>query len=307
VKGDDELHWSYDGPLGPDSWCELPDDGNMCCGINQSPINIDTTNVTETSTGYYFTITELTRYWDEQTLTNDGHTVALKVVNTVHPTPSLVYYTSVGTPSDEYLFDSLHFHFGGNDSVGAEHTIDGFRNPMEMHTVFYNSKYPSYPAAKNYSDGVVVVAVHFKISIRNRDLDNLIAALEDAEYVGQTATIKPGFPLENLYPEDMKSAYSYSGSFTTPICQEAVQWFVLEDHVPISESQLATYRSLRTISESGEVIVDQFGRRNVDADTYMYNNFRPTQNLNCRTVYHHVPLRESGKKNTSQQDKVNDC
>ena len=77
-----------------------------------------------------------------------------------------------------------------------------------------------------------------KISFHNKDLDDLINAIKDVVYVEQEASIKPGFPLQNLFPGDMKSTYSYSGSFTTPICQEAVQWFVLEDHVPISESQV---------------------------------------------------------------------
>lgn len=225
--------------------------------------------------------------WDYMTLNNDGHTAMLRVSDTFCK-PYLRYYSwDPNTLSDTYLFEQLHFHFGGNESVGSEHVIDGVRAPMEMHVVFYNSKYESFAYAKNFSDGVVVVGVLFQISSHNSNFDPIVNALSDIKYAEQQTTIRPGFPLEHLLPKDTSSAYSYLGSLTTPVCNEAVTWFVLRHHVPISDLQLVNYRLLRTVTAEGKPSMDEFRRVHIDTDTFMFNNFRPTQPLNGRTVYYH--------------------
>lgn len=37
-----------------------------------------------------------------------------------------------GNLPDEYIFLQFHFHWGGTDARGSEHTIDGQRFPLEV-------------------------------------------------------------------------------------------------------------------------------------------------------------------------------
>ena len=63
--------------------------------------------------------------------------------------------------------------------------------------------------------------------------------------------------------------YTYQGSLTTPGCNEIVTWIVLETPIKISKKQLKALRSLT--DGHGDPLV---------------NNFRPTQYINGRSVFH---------------------
>lgn len=52
--------------------------------------------------------------------------------------------------------------------------------------------------------------------------------------------------------------------------------------------QISEYRNLLTVTTTGEYVADADGMVNVDEDIYMYNNFRPDQPLNGRTVYSRI-------------------
>jgi carbonic anhydrase len=60
--------------------------------------------------------------------------------------------------------------------------------------------------------------------------------------------------------------YTYHGSLTTPECDEGVTWYVMKDHITMSQAQ---YDQLRT-----DVAV-------------MNGNYRNTQPLNGRHVQFH--------------------
>lgn len=66
-----------------------------------------------------------------------------------------------GSPlSSVYVFEQMHFHWS------AEHTIDGLRDPLELHLVHYNKKYANFSVAAQNEDGIAVVAVLFEVIIR---------------------------------------------------------------------------------------------------------------------------------------------
>lgn len=69
-----------------------------------------------------------------------------------------VHLGGAGLPS-VYVLEQMHFHWS------AEHTVDGYRHPLELHFVHYDVEYANFSAAAEHEYGVVVVAVLFEVRI----------------------------------------------------------------------------------------------------------------------------------------------
>ena len=67
-----------------------------------------------------------------------------------------------------YRLVQTHWHWGPNNSVGSEHTVDGRKYPLEVHMVHYNEKYPDLETASLYPDGVAVNAFLYQVSWINQ-------------------------------------------------------------------------------------------------------------------------------------------
>jgi len=63
-----------------------------------------------------------------------------------------------------------------------------------------------------------------------------------------------------LLPRDKKHAFTYAGSLTTPPCSEGINWYVLEEPITASESQIMAL------------------------EDFYHGNIRHVQDLNGRTV-----------------------
>ena len=37
-----------------------------------------------------------------------------------------------GDLAESFIFEQLHFHWGHDDSIGSEHTVNGMAYPMEV-------------------------------------------------------------------------------------------------------------------------------------------------------------------------------
>jgi carbonic anhydrase len=136
-----------------------------------------------------------------------------------------------------YQLAQLHFH------TPSEHTIDGTRYPAEVHLVH---------AA---DDGqLAVVGVMFEEGDENAALAEFWNNIPNIEEAGTV-----NFNAGSLLPDD-RTAYTYSGSLTTPPCSEVVSWHVMETPVSISADQLETLTNMHD------------------------DNERPIQPLNDRTV-----------------------
>ncbi|GAB6030171.1 Carbonic AnHydrase [Chamberlinius hualienensis] len=264
-----DSHWSYDELHGPAHWCQM-DPHSQCCGEEQSPIDIDELG-TQLELYRPLIFLNYTQTPKVMKLFNNGHTIAMSLgKNDITPT------LSGGGLKDYYVFDSLHFHWGKDNSAGSEHTVSGKQYPLEMHMVHYNSKYDNKDVAAINPDGLAVLGVLFKISEKDNDkLQGIIKALDEVRYNNDSTPISEPFPLNDLLPIRKDDFFRYKGSLTTPPCSEVVTWTILDSLVGISDHQLSSFRTLRMRTKSDN---------HKDADQ-LVDNFRPTQSLNGRRIH----------------------
>ncbi|XP_076364076.1 carbonic anhydrase 6-like isoform X2 [Tachypleus tridentatus] len=143
--------WSYHGVKDLEYWPET------CNGNKQSPVNIEKNKVQTNNSLGSITFVNYDKPLYKPLLVNNGHSVQLNIEEDEN-----VPMIKNGGLEGNYKFQQLHFHWGNEDSMGSEHTVDDKTYCMEMHLVHYNSKYRSDEAIK-YPDGLAVVAVLFII------------------------------------------------------------------------------------------------------------------------------------------------
>ncbi|XP_075042396.1 carbonic anhydrase 2-like [Mixophyes fleayi] len=261
---DGAVHWCYEEQeCEPSTWqINFP-----YCGLySQSPINIRTSQTQYNSALGTLRITGTTGS-STAVVTNNGHTVEV--------TLSSVYTLSSKGLSDVYQLAGFHFHFGkaGDASQGSEHRINGRAYPLEIHFVFYNTKYATLADAKAQQDGLAVIGQLFEIGARNEILSGLINLLPQVAYSGQSVS----FTVGNILSLNLGSYYRYQGSLTTPPCSENVSWHVISSIQQLDWSQYLT------------IVSSLYFTAKDDADqVQMTDNFRPVQPLNVRKVYKHT-------------------
>ncbi|XP_063803138.1 carbonic anhydrase 14 isoform X2 [Pseudophryne corroboree] len=255
--------WTYTGDHGQEHWeASYPD----CGGTAQSPININTSNV---SYDELLPAIEPKGYSmpgaSPFTLTNNGHTVVLSLPSSMRIRGLSYNFTAV----------QLHLHWG-NMSLreGSEHQIDGKVYPAELHIVHYNAdKFSTIGDAKNKPNGLAVLGILIEIgTMENTGYSNILNYLDEVRYAGQTTQI-PSFNVEQLLPERLDKYFRYSGSLTTPPCYQSVRWTVFCNAAQISVSQMQKLSATLHASEANS------------PPGLLQNNFRDPQPLNLRTVY----------------------
>jgi len=283
---DGGFHWSYSDAegTGPEFWGT---EFEGCNGRSQSPIDIPAPDnpkpegIPLVMTNYGKVRIESLSNDEEHYLTgkkrltngtfkNNGHTAQLDVVATL---PGDVGVLTGGPLEGEYQILQLHFHWGSNDSLGSEHTLQGESFPIELHIV-HVKKGVADPL--NTPRGLAVTGFFFQIdSEDNAALAPLVDELAQiTEAKSKIGMLNSSFKISDLVagvaPVEGASATIYStydGSLTTPGCNEVVHWINFLTPINISASQLAKFRTLDDVY--GDEIVD---------------NFRPPQPLNGRTV-----------------------
>lgn len=201
-------HWSYEGEGSPEHWGTLSEENKTCqTGMNQSPINIDTTLTAHLSPlDVLYTVGPVT-------IINNGHTIQAGLKTTTADT-----ITIDGTP---FTLQQFHFH------APSENTIHGKHYAMEMHLVH-----------KDARGAVTVVAAMFDKGTANAELDKLWATMPEKS--GQDTKITTQMDLNALLPAD-KTYWRFSGSLTTPPCSEGVTWIVLKHPLTLSAAQLEKF------------------------------------------------------------------
>ncbi|MFI5155603.1 MAG: carbonic anhydrase family protein [Chitinophagales bacterium] len=129
-----------------------------------------------------------------------------------------------------YTPRQFHFH------TPSEHLVDGVTFPLEMHIV--NTLNDTADANKS---SFLVIAVLFKMGAENkfiREFLNKIPHEEGEKNALQSGEVKLDDLFSQFVGKQIKSYYSYKGSFTTPPYTESVQWVVLKYVAQASEEQI---------------------------------------------------------------------
>lgn len=262
VSGSD-IHWGYEGSHGVDEWAH---DFPQCDGKKQSPIDLDSktalpANFKPLFMGNYDTAEKPMK------LTNNGHTVLLSLSSDL--SEYRIPYVKDGGLTSTFNLAQLHFHWGSDSSQGSEHTLESEKFAAEIHFVHYNTKYGTFANSTSHPDGLAVVGVFVKVVPNdNMAFQPIVEALGTVVKEGSDTILKKPIILRDLLPTSRSKFYRYSGSLTTPGCQEIVTWTVFETPITISSKQISKFRELT--SGEGEAIV---------------NNYRPVQKLQGRSVH----------------------
>ncbi|CAF0787889.1 unnamed protein product [Didymodactylos carnosus] len=219
-------HWDYERN-GPDTWLHKFD---HCKGKSQSPIDIQTSQVRYDSKLDNLNLTGYTNINTTWNITHNGHTIVV--------TPSKRTKISMSGAKLMDVFNLLHFHihWGLNVYQGSEHTIDGQKYPLEIHFV-HNTTSNSRLAALG-----VLYKLEPTDNVQLNDfLDIISKILNETTMIEQQV-----IDISKLLPPRNKTNslrfYRYNGSLTTPPCNEAVTWTLLEYPVPISARQLQVFQ-----------------------------------------------------------------
>ena len=205
-------HWDYYGKTGPLGWGHLDPAYRLCSeGKEQSPIDIRGAKLDKALQPIEF------HYMSASVeVENTGNGVV------VHVKPGS-YIVAGGVRFDLQEFD---FHHPGEEAVNGRLT------DISIHLTH-----------KSADGKLAVVAV--RLSETMGDPNATLATLwqhlptEAGKTEQVTDLINPG----GLLPGD-RGYWTYMGSLTTPPCTEGVRWFVLEQPVSISRSQLRAFEVL---------------------------------------------------------------
>lgn len=202
--------WSYEGETGPDNWGGLASRFEACgIGNQQSPVDIARAEPAE--------LPEIGIHWRRPAgeLVNNGETIK------IYPEDG----GSIALWGAEYEFLQAHFH------TPSEHQLSGKPFPMEAH--FVHRHVPT--------DTLAVLGVFLAGGGEHAGFSTLMRAASAAE--GERVRLPEGLDLSTLLPE--KRAYwSYTGSLTTPPCDEIVRWIVFQAPVRVNDTDIAHFRAL---------------------------------------------------------------
>lgn len=207
-----QAHWDYQGKDGPLAWGRLDPSYELCSkGHEQSPIDIRGAHLDSALKPIEFHYIA-----GGVTIVNNGHTIQVDV----HPGSYIV--------ADGVRYDlvQLHFHHP------SEHTIKRKYADMELHLVHRSA------------DGklaVLAVMLTENMAAPNAEIATLWDHLP--KLAGQRTQVTDFVNPGGLIPAD-RGYWTYEGSLTTPPCTEGVRWFVFEQPITVSRSQLNTFATL---------------------------------------------------------------
>lgn len=147
-----------------------------------------------------------------------------------------------------YKLVQFHFHWGLNDASGSEHLVDGKSFPLEMHAVFMKKKFAALTDAlhSDSRDALAVLGVFFNaVSTGSSTLDPLDKVMTLSKDEEKTTTLDMKF--RDLLPKNLDKFYRYSGSLTTPDCDEKVRWTLFQTPLNVTRSFLAKIRNIKGV------------------------------------------------------------
>lgn len=219
-------YWNYEGHTGPLVWGKLdPSYGACSKGHEQSPLDLRGAHLNRSLQPLEFHYIA-----GPMTLENTGRGIVARV----DPGSTMV------ANGVTYNLVELDFHHP------SEHSVKGKLTDMEVDLVHRSD------------DGkMAIVAVRMN---QDRGFPNaLFASLFDhLPSAGKTTRITDMVSAGALLPAD-RGYWTYVGSELTPPCTEGVRWFVFEDDLSMSRTQLQAFTRLFRMNT--RPIQDPHGRR----------------------------------------------
>lgn len=220
-------NWEYSGKAGPVNWSRLDRAYRACSqGHEQSPIDIRGAHLNKGLQPIEFHY-----IGGPVSVENTGQTVV------VHVDPG----SYIVADGQRYELQEFNFHHP------SEEAIKGKLTDMDVHLVH-----------KSTTGKMAVIAV--RLSMDRGDPNAVLAALWPhlPQRAGATEKVTDIINAGGFLPAD-RGYWTYTGSLTTPPCTEGVRWFVFEDVLSISRSQLRALTSLFPMNS--RPLQDAHGRR----------------------------------------------
>ncbi|KAK3240365.1 hypothetical protein CYMTET_49788 [Cymbomonas tetramitiformis] len=248
-----ELDWTYNeessSALGPDTWAESYP---ACGGQSQSPITLPAIHKAMqdagSALGQGLHLNGLCTRYKAAVNSHTWKVTDFAKCNDGGP-PSITYQ------GEEYTMLQFHWH------APSEHSVAGKFYDAETH--FVHQKVGS-----TGTDDLLVIGV---LLAANSHTDNAFLADYWPHFDNAKHDISAGInPYATFFPDQGNTSYyAYSGSLTTPPCDETVQWIVLTTPVPMSYNQLSVYKAaVAALPQTFESLT----------------NNRPIQDLHDRTL-----------------------
>ncbi len=219
--------WDYEGKRGALNWGKLDPAFRACSqGHEQSPVDIRGAHLNKALRPIEFHYIA-----GPVALENSGHTIV------AHVDPGS-YIVAGGVRYDLVSFDFHH---------PSEEAVKGKLSDMEVHLMH-----------KSADGKIVIVAVRLieDISSPNAVLASLWPHLPTA--AGATQKVADMVSAGGLLPAD-QGYWTFTGSIDTPPCTEGVRWFVFEQELSVSRSQLRTFAAMFPVNT--RPLQDPHGRR----------------------------------------------
>nr|WP_280156441.1 carbonic anhydrase family protein [Piscinibacter sp. XHJ-5] len=206
---DRHVHWSYDGPGGPEAWARLKPEFARCgIGTRQSPIDLrDGIQVQLDPVRFDYKPGPFR-------VIDNGHTVQVNVA------PG----NFIEVTGRRFELQQFHFH------RPSEERIAGRQFDLSVHLVH-----------KDPEGRLAVVAVVLERGAAQPVVQSVWNNLPLEKGEEQAAQV----PLDLLQLLPAERAYfTYMGSLTTPPCSEGVLWMVMKQPVHVSPEQIAIFSRL---------------------------------------------------------------
>uniref|UniRef100_A0AC35U8Q1 Carbonic anhydrase n=1 Tax=Rhabditophanes sp. KR3021 TaxID=114890 RepID=A0AC35U8Q1_9BILA len=252
VNADDHsIKWGYKKEDGPAKW-----PGACKDGMQQSPINIAAADVIVKHMPRMHFIKY--NHKGNITITNTGSSIMASGFDSWNKHNPFI---SGGGLKGKYRLAQWHMHWAQDNADGSEHTMGSLHYPAEIHFVHIKENLTIVQALEEH-DGLAVVAVFIAVKKNFNDTHNMAAVephLKNILEKDKTSLLN-NHRLKDLLPNKFDSFYRYEGSLTTPGCNEAVIWTVLDNPIFISQSQIDELRKIKTVSHNNRPVQKLAGR-----------------------------------------------